>query len=194
MTQIILPTSYLAPICYYRNLVSYDEILIETAENYPKQTLRNRCYIAGANGVLMLTVPVVKPDSLKILTRNVRISDHGNWRHIHWNALVSAYNLSPFFEYYADDFRPFYEKKYDFLLDFNMLLQEKICNLLDIQPNVKFTDEYLGVSTAAFDADVKPYRQVFSHKHGFIPDLSIVDLLFNMGPEAILYAKPLQWF
>ena len=199
MSVAYLSTSYLAPVQYYSKLVSFNEIRIETEENYPKQTYRNRCLIAAANGIQTLTVPVEKPETQKAPTRDICISNHGNWRHLHWNALVSAYNMSPFFEYYADDFRPFYERKYEFLIDYNEALQATVCELLDIQPKIAHTGKYEISVANDFrnvidprhplpDADFspRPYYQVFREKHGFLPNLSIVDLLFNMGPESLL--------
>ena len=204
MQSAYLSTAYLAPVQYYSTLTSFDMIYVETAERYLKQTYRNRCYIASANGIQTLTVPVEKPITLTPLTRDMRISNHGNWRHIHWHSFVSAYNLSPFFEYYADDFRPFYEKRYDFLIDFNEGLQTMICDLLDIHPKVVHTKIYTPVVENDFRTafnprqaivdehfSSRPYYQVFRDKYSFIPNLSIVDLLFNMGPEAVfLLAVP----
>ena len=151
-----------------------------------------------------LTVPVVRPDNPKAPTRDIRISDHGRWRHLHWQALVSAYGMSPFFEYYADDFAPFYERPYTFLIDYNMALQSLVCELLDMSPTVDLTDVYMPPESVVDDLreaftprvprpehpDLPPPRpsyQVFGRKHGFQPDLSIVDLLFNMGNESLLY-------
>lgn len=96
MNTAYISTAYLGPIQLYTKLLAYDQICLETQENYLKQTYRNRCIIAAANGPQALTVPIVKPDTLKCLTKDIRISDHGNWRHLHWNALVSAYRMSPF--------------------------------------------------------------------------------------------------
>ncbi|MGM9760052.1 MAG: WbqC family protein [Parabacteroides sp.] len=195
-------TAYLGPIQQYTKYVRYPVIYLETCENYLKQTYRNRCTIAAANGPLSLSVPIVKPDTLKCLTKDIRISDHGNWRHLHWNALCSAYNMSPFFEYYEEDFAPFYERKYTFLFDFNEELRAMICRLLDIEPDIRPTEQYRDEVPNDFRAGIRPrqplpdpdfiprpYYQVFQEKFGFLPNLSIVDLLFNMGPESVLYLR-----
>lgn len=200
--MVYVSTAYLGPVQLYCKMLQYGEVGLEVQENYVKQTYRNRCVIAAANGPLALTIPIVKPDSIKCLTRDIRISDHGNWRKLHWNALVSAYNMSPFFEYYADDFAPFYEKRYDFLVDYNEAMRELICSLIDLQLTVVRTTEYspevehdfretIRPKHEAADPDFSPtpYYQVFREKHGFLPNLSIVDLLFNMGPESLLILR-----
>jgi hypothetical protein len=205
MTTALLQTTYFGPIQWYQKLYRYDHCLIEQYDSFQKQTYRNRCVIATANGVQALTVPVEHSDD-KVLTKDLRISDHNQWRRVHWNALQSAYSESPFFEYYADDLHPFFEKKYEFLLDFNEAIRQKVCELIDIHPNVEYTSEYTSdiqhqtsnitdfrevinakhpQPDAEFDA--KTYWQVFQHKHGFLSNLSILDLLFNMGPESIFY-------
>lgn len=202
--SIYLSSAYLAPISYYSKFLLYDRIIVELHDHYIKQTYRNRCNIAGPGGILPLSIPTIKPESLKCAMKDIRISDHGNWRHLHWNAIESAYNSTPFFEYYKDDFHPFYEKKYDFLCDFNEELCHLICELIDIAPNISRSHEYrtsFGPQEADYreiihpkkdfhEADPEfiphPYYQVFSGKHGFLPNLSIIDLLFNMGPESIL--------
>ena len=110
--QALLSTTYFGPVQWYQKLCRYDSVLIERCDTYRKQTYRNRCVIATANGMQALTVPVERTDGgQRLLTRDVRISDHGNWRHLHWHALMSAYSESPFFEYYADDLRPFFERR-----------------------------------------------------------------------------------
>jgi hypothetical protein len=133
--------------------------------------------------------------------KDLRISDHGNWRHLHWNALQSAYGESPFFEYYQDDIRPFFQNRWEFLLDFNEAIREKMCELIDIQPQVSYTEQWVENSESldyretinpkhpAPDPDFvsRPYYQVYQQKHGFQPNLSILDLLFNMGPEGIFW-------
>jgi hypothetical protein len=173
--------------------------MIEASENYLKQTYRNRCMIATANGIQSLSVPVENPTTDKCPIKDVRISDHGKWRHLHWQALVSAYGMSPFFEYYQDDFAPFYERNHQFLFDFNEQLRLTVCELLDIQPEVHYTTGFHPVVQNDFREIIRPkyperddsfesqpYYQVFQGKYGFLPNLSIVDLLFNMGPESVI--------
>jgi len=183
--SMIFPCCYLAPVSHYAALChTKDKAQLEVNDHYEKQTFRNRCMIDSPQGALALSIPVVKPEP-HALMRDIRISDHGNWRHLHWNALQSSYRQSPFFEYYADDFAPFYEKKWEFLADFNEDLLRLICTLIDIDTPITRTTVYAG-EQLPFPRKDTPYYQVFSRKHGFLPDLSIVDLLFNMGPESLL--------
>ena len=199
MKTAYLSSAYLAPVEYYTKLLAYDKIFIEQHDHYMKQTYRNRCTITGPDGELALSIPTVKPDTPKCPMKDIRISDHGNWRHLHWNAIESAYNNTPFFEYYKDDFRPFYEKKYEFLLDFNEELRRLVCDLLDMQPAVVYTEHYEPEVANDFRETIRPkhegedpafrpepYYQVFREKFGFLPNLSIADLLFNMGPEGLV--------
>ncbi len=209
MSTALLQTTYFGPIQWYQKLYRYDQTLIEQYDTYQKQTYRNRCVIATANGLQALTVPVehnVQRSMFNVQCKDLRISDHNQWRRVHWNALQSAYSESPFFDYYADDIRPFFEKKYEFLVDFNEAIRQTVCDLLDIQPKVEYTSSFLSPLTSHLsplddfrevinvkhpqaDADFQPrrYWQVFEGKHGFQANLSILDLLFNMGNEAIFY-------
>ena len=184
--SLTLPSAYLAPVSHYSALYHAGEGEMEVCDTYQKQTVRNRCWIDSPNGALALTIPVEKPVG-HILMQDVRISDHGNWRHQHWNALVSSYRQTPFFEYYEDDFAPFYIKKWTFLADFNEELMGIVCKLIDLDIPVRRTTSYQGSQTISNDFKPHPYYQVFASRHHFLPDLSIVDLLFNMGPESILY-------
>lgn len=202
MSTALLQSTYFGPVQWYQKLYRYDSILIEQHDTYQKQTFRNRCVIATANGLQALTVPVEAPDE-RCAMKEVRISDHNQWRRVHWNALQSAYSESPFFEYYQDDIRPFFEKKYDYLIDFNEAIRQKICELIDIEPKVEYTMEFISSTPSTIadyrevihakhpqpDADFTPkrYWQVFERKHGFQPNLSILDLLFNMGTESVFY-------
>ncbi len=189
-----LPSTYLGPIPHFVAMLQSAKVHIEQYDHYVKQTFRNRCIIAGPNGTQTLTIPVEKPADHKAYMRDLRISDHGNWRHLHWNALESSYGKSPFFEYYADDLRPFYtEKKWSFLIDFNEELAHTVLNLLDIDVEMLRTDAYSKADlhqwaepSALRSLPFKPYYQVFAQRQGFIPHLSIADLLFNMGPEGVL--------
>ena len=193
--DILLATTYFGPVQWYQKLYRADSVIIDADEPFMKQSYRNRCYIAAANGVQALTVPIEKAR----LTRDVRISDHGDWRRVHWNAIVSAYGESPFFEYYQDDLRPFYEQRWDFLYDFNEAIRQTMCDLIDIpsplSPLTSHLSSLTDLRTAinpkhpAPDADfqAKPYYQVYASRYGFQPNLSVLDLLLNMGPESIFY-------
>ena len=199
METVLLSSAYLPPVSFFTAMNSGGDVLFEQYDNYCKQTHRNRCRIATAGGVQTLTIPVVKSDTPKQLMKDVRISDHGDWRRQHWNALESAYMNSPFFMYYQDDFRPFYEKRYEFLMDFNMELTEVILNLAGITKDIARTDAYMRDAASIKDlrnlidpglqqsGANRPYWQVFATKYGFTGGLSAVDLLFNMGPEFPLY-------
>lgn len=208
MASVLLSSTYFGPIQWYQKLYRHECCYIEKYDHFIKQTYRNRCQIATTQGVQTLSIPVEKFDTPKCLMRDVRISDHANWRHVHWNALVSAYGESPFFEFYEDDIRPFFTKKWTFLYDFNFEIMQKMCELLDIEPNIQETTTYVNADDLPLQMpqitdlrDVirpkhplpdgaftpRPYYQVYARKHGFIPNLSILDLLMNMGNEAVLY-------
>lgn len=196
----LLSSAYFAPIQWYQKLHRYDTCLLERYDHFVKQTYRNRCIIATTQGPQALTVPIEKQPEPKVLMRDVRISTHGKWQQEHWNALLSAYGESPFYDYYIDDLRPFFFQQWDFLFDFNLAITEKICELIDIQPHLVPTDEYRNETEHDFREAIrpkhplpdptfqpKPYYQVYQQKFGFQPNLSILDLLFNMGPESIFY-------
>ena len=275
----LLSTTYFGPVQWYQKLNRH-RCIIEQHDNFVKQTYRNRCVIASANGPQTLTVPIERYDGMKCAMRDIRISDHGNWRHLHWQALVSAYGETPFFEYYADDIRPFFEEhRWKYLLDFNLDITHTLCSLLDVRPDLTLSDHYidadeticgsggldgaaaglseafesfggavkglngaaeslggavkslggakgldgaaesfggavkgldgatesLGSSSACSlfvdyrdairpkhplpdaEFEARPYYQVRAQRHGFLPNLSVLDLLFNEGPEGIFW-------
>ena len=207
MSTVLLSTSYFGPVQWYQKLNRFDDVLIEQHEHFLKQTYRNRCLIATTQGTQALSLPVEAAEGGQALSKteikDVRISNHGKWRTEHWNALQSAYGESPFFEFYEDDIRPFFEKRWDFLFDFNLAITEKLCELLDIHPHIVKTAEYvstLSEHTKDFRSSIhpkhpqadpdfhpRPYYQVYKEKFGFQPNLSILDLLFNMGNESVLF-------
>lgn len=211
MTEIqtaLLATAYLGPVQYYSKLLHYPEIIIEQHENYPKQTYRNRCRILGGNGLLTLSIPVDKGSELKVKTKDVIITYAENWQRMHWRTIISAYNNSPFFQYYEDDFAPFYqEQRWKYLIDFNLEIQEMVLDLLGISTEIKLSSDYYQ-EAAENILDLRetihpkkqrqkpdlffspePYTQVFEDKFAFQPNLSIIDLLFNEGPESVEILK-----
>ena len=203
METLLSHPLYLAPVPLYAQLYTADVLVVDDVSPFVKQTYRSRAVIAAESGAQQLTIPVIH-DGGRVAMRDVRISEHGNWRHQHWNALVSAYRKSPFFEYYADDFAHFYEEKDGFLLDFNMRLHGVVSELLGLERGVKFLSSAEVDAAAAVDmrsiaepkalaamqcACVQPYYQVFAQRNGFITSLSIIDLLFNTGPEGLLVLR-----
>lgn len=198
---ILLSTAYIAPVSYFSKLAIYPEIYIEQHEHFIKQTYRNRAVILGANGSIHLIVPVEKGREQKIKIKDLRIAYDEEWQRNHWRTIFSAYNSSPFFEYYADDLEPFFRKKSVFLFDFNQQITETILEILEIPAQLILTESFEQIpdNCANFREKISPkahrnvedpqftaqsYTQVFSEKFGFIPDLSILDLLFNEGPSA----------
>ena len=200
MSGVVLTSTYLGNIQFYSKLVHFSEIWIEQHCHYTKQTYRNRCKIATANGVMALSIPTIKPATEKCKTKDIRIDNSQHWQQIHWRAIEAGYNSSPFFEYYKDDFAPFYTNKFEFLVDYTFQLQSLVIALLELDCKVQLTDAYttyddaldyrdaLSAKKEIEDNDfvISSYYQVFENKFGFIPNLSILDLLFNMGNESIL--------
>lgn len=202
--NILLPTAYFPPISYFVYLTRSREACIEQMETFPKQTYRNRCEIMTASGKAKLIVPITKPQGNHTLTRDIGICYREPWREQHWKTLQSAYSSSPFFTYYADFLQPLFKSRETNLLLHNLSILQTITALIGIQPTVKFTDDFekqpetkLDLRSATspkksgFSFEYLPYPQVFSHKYGFMPNLSILDLLFNLGPEAGRYLEKL---
>jgi WbqC-like protein family len=201
--KLILATSYLPPIWYIEKLISAEDVIIESHEHFVKQSIRNRCHILSPNGVQSLIVPVMHQNRNHSAIKDIRIASDMPWQRQHWRSLCAAYQRSAFFEFYQDDLVRFYEKPYDFLLDYNTELLHFLLEQLQIKKTI-------GV-TAAYEAPVPDnpedlravcdtglplvsgteisYPQVFGYKEGFVPGLSAVDLLFSMGPAACRYMK-----
>ena len=176
--MIILPTTYLGSVDWYKQyLTTPTQVQIEVMESFPKQTYRNRCTITTPDGPLTLSVPVKRADS-KQLTRDVEISYQQRWQHQHWIALVSAYKRTPYFDYYADFFRPFYEQETRFLVDFNEKIHEVIIRLIaNDEPRTKSQEQRLITTVDWAGQDLE---QAFGNGQ------SILDLLFEYGPETIM--------
>ena len=173
----LLPTAYWGPVSYYSTMLRSDDFQIDGCQAYERKNHVNRCRIMAANGVLTLTVPVVRPHG-KVPVRDIRIDYREPWQHIHWISIISAYRTSAFFEYLMDDIKPFYDKRHEFLLDLNNEILEWTRGLPSMAaqlPDIQGLD------------NPKPYYQVFGQRHGFVPNLSILDLICNMGPEAATY-------
>ena len=200
LNTILLSTAYLPPIEYFSFLINSDKQIIEKYETYKKQTYRNRCYIFGSNGKLALTIPIKKPEGNHTKTNEIIISYSEDWQQIHWKSIESSYNSSPFFLFYKEELKNLYQKKYKYLLDHNNNFLKLICDFLDIEITPGLTSEFIknpknildlrnsiSPKNSSQEKNYKKYSQVFANKHGFIPNLSIIDLLFNTGPEAIDY-------
>lgn len=203
----ILPTAYLAPILQMAICMKEEEVLLEVCENFQKQTYRNRTYIYGANGALMLNIPLEKGRNHTPI-KEKEISYEADWRLLHWRSFESAYRSSPFFEFYEDDLRPFYEgQKEKFLIDFNEKLEDKMKELLKLDYRKKEAEIYVTLPKESDlrsmihpkklkwldDVAFPEYLQVFADRNGFQKNLSIVDLLFNEGPNAKDYLEKIKF-
>lgn len=198
---IVLPLPYLPSIDTYCDIINRTNVLFEINETYPKQTCRNRTIIFSANGLLRLSIPVIKPLGNHTPTFEVLIDDRTNWAHVHWMSLVSAYNKSPFFLYYKDELEPLFDKPRGLLIDFNLKLFQVVNKFLKINPAYELTNSYVKAYEGIDDKrqctneltlsqrHFQPYYQVFSDKMDFQPNLSILDLIFNEGPAASMYLK-----
>lgn len=191
---------YLPPVEYFVRLNQHKQnVLIEKDEHLIKQTYRNRAHIYSPDGLLALTVPVIKGSKVHTSVKDVKISYDFSWQRLHWMSLQACYRRSAYFEYYEDDFARFYEDKTTYLFDYNEQLLRMLLNMAKLKVDLKFTESYEPVYSdrtdyrLAFSAkkepafEQKPYFQVFEERKGFLKNLSIVDLLFNQGPQTINY-------
>ena len=197
----IFPLFYLPPVSYLSALQACDfNFVLEAHEHFPKQTFRNRASICSPNGPLDLYIPVIKGAKVHTVVKDVKISYDFKWQRLHWLSLQNCYRNSAYFEYYEDELRPFYEKNYPFLFDYNQELFEWVLKKLKKPAALNFTEEYIKDPGQVVDFrdrlsfkhpenefPAKPYFQVFEDRNGFMPNLSIVDLLFSQGPQAKNY-------
>ena len=196
----LFSTAYFPSISYMARFLVENEPLIEMFETYRKQTYRNRCRVMTANGAESLTVPVVKVNGNHTMTRDILLSGHAPWQHIHSRCLESAYKAAPYFDHYYDYLRSIFEGHFERLIDLNDAALQAILKMLKIKKEIVHTTDYVREAENdlreafspknPFDASLFPaYYQVFGAKLPFSPDLSVLDLIFNEGPEATNYLK-----
>ncbi len=204
MDQILLSTAYFPPIEYFYFISHSDKILIEGHETYAKQTYRNRCNIYAPNGLQSLTIPIIKVNGNHTKTKDIEISEHTNWRLQHWKSLRTAYNASAFFMYYKDELWKEMQFELNNLLEYNLHLLTFLMNEIGIKTSIILTNSYKNLeSSKDLRTVINPkyktpivktteYYQVYKQKHGFISNLSILDLLFNEGPNTLNYIQSLK--
>jgi len=194
---LLYPT-YFPNIATYVVMTQSNDVVFETHDSYQKQTYRNRCYIYGANGKLSLNIPVHYSQKNRQNTEEIRIDNSSKWQSIHWKSIESAYKTSPFFEFYEDEFTMLFNTPKEFLLDFNLECIAVINQCLGLEMAISKSNQFTKTTSetdyrflvnARKEAkiEVSAYIQVFQDKHGFISNLSILDLLFNEGPNASNY-------
>jgi len=198
--DIILHPTYFPSISHFAAMAKADTITFEVEDNFQKQTNRNRMYIYSPNGVQLLNIPVKHTIEAHQKFKDVKIENAFNWQKQHFKSLEAAYRTSPFFEYFEDDIRPVFEKQHTFMMDLNFQIMEIVTDCLGMDFKYGKMDEYFHEVTDKTDfrnlvngkkdtAVFEPYTQVFEEKHGFINNLSILDLLFNEGRYAMEYLK-----
>ncbi|WP_298370387.1 WbqC family protein [uncultured Lutibacter sp.] len=197
--NLFQPT-YFSPISQYIAIVNSKKIQFEVEDNFQKQTYRNRCYIYTANGKHLLNVPIEQMKGVKQKTKDVKVDYKDNWNKLHLKTLTTTYSSSPFFEFYIDDLLPIFNKKHNFLLDLNLKCHSSIMDALQTNIAYSKTKEYnkeikqndfrkLAIAKGEPIYTFDRYIQVFEQNHGFIPNLSILDLLFMEGPNALNYLE-----
>lgn len=199
---LFIPT-YFSPIAQYSAIFKGDSIRFEMEDNFQKQTYRNRCYIYGANGKLSLNIPVKhKTSDGRKKTKDTLVENDFPWQQQHLKSLQSAYRASPFFEYYEDDLLPIFNKKYTYLQDVNIDTFLFVSEALELSNAYTKTTEYtlnpvndfrnLAIAKKGIEIDMDTYVQMFDDKHGFIPNLSILDLLFMEGPNTVSFLEKIN--
>tara|TARA_R100001369_G_scaffold20091_1_gene36596 strand:- start:74828 stop:75448 length:621 start_codon:yes stop_codon:yes gene_type:complete len=206
MNEVLISLPYFGPITQFAAIVNADKVWIEQEDNYQKQTYRNRMYIYGANGKLSLNIPIKHLPKTKVKVHQkytvVRIDNEEKWQKVHWKSLKTAYQTSPFFEFYEDELAPLFKSEYEFLYEFNFACFETLIECLQMELNFEKTSVYnkdlksildlRALSNAKITANISEYIQVFQEKHGFLSNLCILDLLFNEGPNSVAYLKTLK--
>lgn len=188
----VFPTAYFGNIAYYRALANADRPVIECHEHFVKQTLRSRCEILGPNDIQRLTIPVLKTNGSKTSMADLKIGND-NWQKLHWKSIETAYGSSAYFDYYGCEVEALIYSKQNDLIELNAVIHERICSWLDLKINLEYSKEYIDVLSDDIDLrkedfvnlkEFSPYHQVFRTKEECVPNLSILDLIFNQGPMA----------
>jgi len=195
-SDILLPTAYFPPVSYFAYLLHHPSVRIEQWETYPKQTYRNRCEIMTSSGKMNLVVPVIKANGNNTMTRDMEICYREPWQYHNWKSIRTAYLSSPYFNYYADIFHPLFTLNERTLIRLNGEILALVLQIIGIEADLTLTSDFIKNPEGCFDLRslMKPshqheimtpeYPQVFSHLHGFINNLSILDLIFNLGPDS----------
>ena len=198
--NVLIHPNYFPVISHFKLMVNSKKIIFELNDNFKKQTYRNRTYIYGANGLLLLSIPVIHSQKNRKKFKDVKIAYDHDWLSQHWKSFQTSYRSSPFFEYYEDKLVDLYKKKEKYLYDFNLRSIDVLFEMLQINIDYDFTESYNENYSEALDLrnnynklnsdfGVKQYTQVFESKHGYIENLSALDLIFNEGPNAINFLK-----
>lgn len=205
--MVLLSTAYLPPVSYFAVMARYGNVAIEAFEHFQKQSYRTRTLVASAEGVQVLSVPVLREEGHKRLISGIRIDYRKDWISVHKRAMTSYYGSSPFFEYYADDIFAVLDSRPEFLLELNTSLTRLMAELLGIRCSISYTEDYLKADGSSedfrevihpkrhneilslFGIEGREYYQVFSTRTGFLPDLSAADLLFNEGPNSLSFLR-----
>lgn len=199
----LFSTAYFPPISYVAAMLDKQVVVVEQYETFPKQTYRNRAVVATANGLLSLTVPVVRINGNHTYTKDMAICYNENWAMKHWRAIESAYNSSPYFLYYKDEVEAILNKQYIGLVDLNMDILSFVFKKLKVAKDIMLSTDFVLAEDVATIEDYRnrfspknkeilqlpPYDQVFEDRYGFQSDISILDLLFNLGPDSLGYLK-----
>jgi hypothetical protein len=199
MKALITPTLF-SNVSTFAVIAQHKHVVLEVCGNYQKQTFRNRANIYGANGSLQLNLPVIYSQKERKLYKDVPVFNSEKWQLHIWKSLESAYKTSPFFEYYEDELREIFETEFETVLDFNLKSLELLCDLLQIETTFSKTEAFEKSPENILDFrhlaerksegfKLEPYTQVFGVKHGFISNLSILDLLFNEGTNTLTYLE-----
>jgi hypothetical protein len=207
MNSILIESQYIGACSYWNILLKSSAITIDKEEHYTKRSYRNRAHILGANGLLRLSIPLERGKQQHSKMKDVRISYNERWQDLHWQSFTSAYRRSPFFEYYEDYFRKFYEGKYEFLLEYNTQFIQTIAKILKVELPISFSEQYFTKDTFEGDdyrniilpnkvfanKDIETYLQVFNDRFPFEKDLCVLDALFNLGNGTKQYLESITF-